>query len=187
MAKIYTKTGDTGETALFGGERVRKCDLRVEAIGSIDETNASVGVVRAELLRGAVAPDGMDSLLARIQHSLFDSGAELAARTVEARPPCITDADITSLEREIDRYDAMVEPLRVFILPGGTAAAAQLHVARCVCRRAERRLVELMAGEQVRSELLRYLNRLSDLLFVLARVVNKVNGLPDVAWQRTDI
>jgi cob(I)alamin adenosyltransferase len=186
MAKIYTKTGDAGETGLFGGERVRKCDLRVEAIGSIDETNGAIGVVRVELVRGGAVPDGMDALLGRIQHALFDLGAELAARTAEARPPCITEADVANLEREIDQYDAMVEPLRVFILPGGTAAAAQLHVARCVCRRAERRLVELMASESVPGELLRYLNRLSDLLFVLARVVNKANGLADVAWQRTD-
>src|ERR1700759_4195967 len=116
MAKIYTKTGDAGETGLFGGERVRKCDLRVEAIGTIDETNAAVGVVRAELVRGGVAPNGMDSLLARVQHSLFDLGAELASPTTDAGPPCITEADVTSLELEIDQSDAMVEPLRVFIL-----------------------------------------------------------------------
>jgi cob(I)alamin adenosyltransferase len=184
MAKIYTRTGDTGETSLLGGVRVPKNDLRVEAIGCVDETNAAIGVVRVELQRGDVAPEGIDSLLARIQHALFDLGAELAARTSDALPPRIGDSDIQAIEQDIDRYDAQVEPLRSFILPGGAAAAAQLHLARCVCRRAERGLVELMAVEQVRGEPLQYLNRLSDLLFVLARVVNKANQLPDVVWEQ---
>jgi cob(I)alamin adenosyltransferase len=185
MAKIYTRSGDDGATSILGGERVQKNDLRIEAIGSVDETNAAIGVVRVELMRSGVAPEGIDALLAKVQHSLFDLGAELAARNADAHPPRIKDPDIAKLERDIDQYDAMVEPLRAFILPGGAAAAAQLHVARCVCRRAERRLVELMANEQARGELLRYLNRLSDLLFVLARVVNKANRLPDVVWEQT--
>ncbi len=184
MMKIYTRTGDTGETSLLGGVRVQKNDLRIEAIGCVDETNAALGVVRVELHRSDVASEGIDAMLARIQHALFDLGAELAARAAEGHPPRIRDADIQALEQDIDRYDAQVEPLRSFILPGGAAAAAQLHLARCVCRRAERQMVDLMATEQVRGELLQYLNRLSDLLFVLARVVNKANRLPDVVWEQ---
>jgi cob(I)alamin adenosyltransferase len=184
MMKIYTRTGDTGETSLLGGERVQKNELRIEAIGGVDETNACIGVVRVELQRSHVATEGIDDLLARIQHALFDLGAELAARAAVAMPPRIQAADIKALENDIDQYDAQVEPLRSFILPGGAAAAAQLHLARCVCRRAERSLVDLMAIEQVRDELLQYLNRLSDLLFVLARVVNKANRLPDVVWEQ---
>jgi cob(I)alamin adenosyltransferase len=182
MMKIYTRTGDSGETSLLGGDRVLKNDLRIEAIGSIDETNAAIGAVRAELDRGSASPEGVDALLARIQHSLFDLGAELAAREGGGQPSRIADSEITALEHEIDRYEATVEALRAFILPGGTAAAAQLHMARCVCRNAERRLVALMGVEVVRNELLQYVNRLSDLLFVLARAVNKANRQPDIEW-----
>jgi cob(I)alamin adenosyltransferase len=181
MMKIYTRTGDSGETSLLGGDRVLKNDVRIEAIGSIDETNAAIGVVRAELDRGSASPEGLDALLAKIQHSLFDLGAELAARE-GGQPSRIIDSEITTLEHEIDRYEAIVEPLRAFILPGGSAAAAQLHMARCVCRNAERRLVALMNVEVVRGELLQYVNRLSDLLFVLARAVNRANRLPDIEW-----
>jgi cob(I)alamin adenosyltransferase len=184
MMKIYTRTGDTGETSLLGGVRIHKNDLRIEAIGCVDETNAAIGVVRVELQRASVTPDGMDALLARIQHSLFDLGAELACRASNAQPPRISDSDVASLEQAIDQYDAVLEPLRAFILPGGAAAAAQLHLARCVCRRAERQLVELIGSEQVQGGLLQYLNRLSDLLFVLARAVNKANHIPDVKWEQ---
>ncbi|HEX4414154.1 MAG TPA: cob(I)yrinic acid a,c-diamide adenosyltransferase [Lacipirellulaceae bacterium] len=186
MAKIYTRTGDSGETSLLGNARVLKNDLRIEVIGSVDETNAAIGVVRAELARGSVSPEGVDALLAEIQHELFELGAELASCEVNGKHSNIADSDITTLELEIDRYEAIVEPLRAFILPGGAMAAAQLHVARCVCRHAERRLVELMASNELRGELLRYLNRLSDLLFVLARVVNKANRLSDVEWHPTN-
>ena len=185
MAKIYTRTGDSGETSLLGGERVRKSDLRVETIGGVDETNAALGVVRVELVRSGVAPEGVDAMLARVQHALFNLGAELASRLVDQPQSAgLRDADVKKLEAEIDRCEAGLEPLRAFILPGGAAAAAQLHMARCICRRAERRLVELAALEPVRGELLRYVNRLSDLLFVLARVVNKANRLPDVVWEQ---
>jgi cob(I)alamin adenosyltransferase len=184
MVKIYTRTGDAGETGLLGGVRVRKDALRIEAIGSVDETNAALGVVRVELSRSGVAPEGMDDLLARIQHRLFDVGAELAAADGSARAMSAIDAgDVAALEAEIDRHEAKLAPLRAFILPGGAAAAAQLHYARCVCRRAERRLVELAAAEAVRVELLKYLNRLGDLLFVMARVVNAANRAPDVVWE----
>jgi cob(I)alamin adenosyltransferase len=185
--KIYTRTGDDGETSLLGGERVRKDDLRIETIGSVDETNAALGVVRVELLRSGVAPKGVDAILAKSQHTLFNLGAELAARSsTQARAAIVSDADVAELEAAIDDYEAGLEPLRAFILPGGAAAAAQLHMARCICRRSERRLVELATHEQVRGELVRYLNRLSDLLFVLARVVNKANRMSDVIWQQVD-
>ncbi len=185
MVKIYTRTGDGGETSLLGGERVRKDALRIDAIGRVDETNAAIGVVRVELVRSGVAPEGVDAVLARVQHLLFDLGAELASRSASMAPSkCLSDSEVTGIEAEIDRFDKGLKPLQAFILPGGAAAAAQLHVARCVCRRAERRLVELAAVEQVRGELLRYVNRLSDLLFVLARVVNQANRIPDVVWEQ---
>jgi cob(I)alamin adenosyltransferase len=185
MVKIYTRTGDGGETSLLGGERVRKDDLRIETIGGVDEINAALGVVRVELTRSGVAPEGVDAILAKAQHTLFNLGAELAARsTTQSRAVSLSDADVAGLETTIDGCEAGLEPLRAFILPGGAAAAAQLHMARCICRRSERRLVELAATEQVRGELVRYLNRLSDLLFVLARVVNKANRMPDVVWQQ---
>jgi cob(I)alamin adenosyltransferase len=185
MAKIYTRVGDGGETALFGGGRVRKDDVRVEAIGTLDELNAAVGVVRTELERGGVAPPGIDDLLSQIQHRLFDLGAELATPEPEAHGICrIRDQHVTELETQIDRYDVNLEPLRAFILPGGCPAAAQLHLARCICRRAERRLVALAATKPIRGEVVRFLNRLSDLLFVLARTANYASGQPDVVWQQ---
>jgi cob(I)alamin adenosyltransferase len=184
MAKIYTRVGDSGETALFGGGYVRKDDARVEAVGSVDELNAAIGVVRMEFLRSQVAA-GFDDVLARIQHRLFDLGAELATpKPEEHGTALLRDEYIAELERQIDRYDAGLEPLRAFILPGGVPAAAQLHLARGICRRAERRLVELAAAESLRGELLRYVNRLSDLLFVLARAANQVCGEPDIVWQQ---
>jgi cob(I)alamin adenosyltransferase len=185
MAKIYTRTGDTGETALFGGGRVGKDNVRVEAMGTVDELNAALGVVRMELARSGTAPPDLDPLVAQVQHRLFDLGAEVATPSPAGHGTnLVNDSHILTLEAAIDRLDASLAPLREFILPGGVPAAAQLHLARCVCRRAERRLVELMSHEPVRGELLRYLNRLSDLLFVLARAVNQANGAPDVTWQR---
>ena len=185
MAKIYTRTGDTGETSLLGGRRVRKDDLRIEAIGSVDEVNAALGVVRMELTRSGIAPIGFDELLAQVQHRLFDLGAELAMPPAAGAGICtLSDADAGALEAAIDGQEANLAPLRVFILPGGSAAAAHLHLARCVCRRAERRLVELAAAEPVRSQVLRYLNRLGDLLFVLARAANQANRVPDVTWEQ---
>lgn len=185
MVKIYTRTGDTGETSLFGGRRVRKDDLRIDAIGDVDETNAAIGIVRVELQRSGVAPAGLDDLLATIQHRLFDLGAELA--TAGASVPgmsSLNEKDVLVLEGAIDQWEAELPPLRAFILPGGAVAAAQLHLARCICRRAERRLVHLSAAEPVRPELVQYVNRLSDLFFVLARAVNQANRIADVTWQR---
>ena len=185
MAKIYTRTGDEGETSLLGGRRVRKDNLRIEAIGSVDEVNAALGVVRVELARSDVAPENLDQEIGEIQHRLFDLGAELAVPSgSETRPGAIGEANVAQLESLIDRYEAELEPLRAFILPGGTAAASQLHVARCDCRRCERRLVQLAAVEPVRGEVLQYVNRLSDLLFVLARAVNRANRVADVIWEQ---
>ena len=185
MPKIYTCTGDAGETSLFGGGRVSKSNLRIEALGAVDEANAAVGVVRCELGRGGVAPVGMDDLLARVQHRLFDLGAEIATpRPASHGTNVIRDDDVTELELTIDRLELELPPLRTFILPGGCAAAAQLHLARCIIRRAERRLVQLAAAETIRDEVLRYVNRLSDLLFVMARAVNKANRVADVTWEQ---
>lgn len=185
MAKIYTRTGDEGETSLLGGRRVRKDDLRVETIGCLDEVNAALGVVRVELSRSGVAPENLDQEIGAIQHRLFDLGAELAATSASEIPTdAIGPAHVAQLESFIDRYEAELEPLRAFILPGGSPAASQLHVARCDCRRCERRLVQLAEVESVRGEVLQYMNRLSDLLFVLARAVNRANRVPDVIWEQ---
>jgi cob(I)alamin adenosyltransferase len=182
MGKIYTRTGDEGETSLLGGVRVPKDHVRIEAIGSVDEVNAALGLVRLELARSGIAPEGVDNVLARVQHELFDFGAELAG-TSAGKAASIAESNVMALEAEIDRYEQELEPLRQFILPGGAAAAAHLHLARCICRRAERRLVQLAGAEPLRGELVRYINRLSDLLFVLARFVNKANRLADVTWK----
>src|SRR5262245_20764204 len=163
MAKIYTRTGDTGKTMLFGSGRVRKDDVRVEAMGAVDELNAALGMARAELARSGVAPGDLEPLVAQLQHQLFNLGAELATPNPAGHGTnLVSDAQVAALEAAIDKYDAGLEPLREFILPGGAPAAAELHLARCVCRRAERRVVELMSHEPVRPEVLRYLNRLSD-------------------------
>lgn len=190
--KIYTKTGDDGETGLYGGPRVRKDHLRIEAFGAVDELNALVGLARCEPLDAPAEDDSTgetDKLLARIQSELFDLGAELATPDPERMgTKLITAEHIARLEATIDAYDERLPPLKAFILPGGVRAAALLHVARTVCRRAERRLVSLMAAEPndtapISAELIVYLNRLSDLLFVLARLVNQTAGQPDVPWR----
>lgn len=182
MARIYTRSGDDGSTGLGSGERVSKADLRIEAYGTVDELNSHLGRVRAQQIDPRV-----DELLARVQAELFVLGAELAAaRERQGRTELqIEEAAVGDLEATIDRLQEDLEPLRHFILPGGTAAAAELHVARTVCRRAERGLVRLGAAERVRPEAMRYLNRLSDLLFVMARHENARAGVADVPWQPT--
>lgn len=178
--KIYTRTGDQGQTALFGGPRVDKDAARVEAYGTVDELNAVLGLVRAEPLTAEA-----DQVLARVQGELFEVGAEIASVDPVARGTrTIGPAHVTALENDIDRFDATLPALRQFILPGGTRAAALLHVARTVCRRAERRLVTLarQSPAQVSLVLVAYLNRLGDLLFVLARHANAAGGKPDVPW-----
>ena len=179
--KIYTKTGDQGETGLFGGPRVRKDHLRIEAYGAVDELNAVLGVVRSES-----PPAEIDELLAKIQNTLFDLGAELASPDpAKMGVAMIGPARAEALERAIDRYEANLPPLKTFILPGGCRAAAGMHLARTVCRRAERRLISLAAAETISGEVVVYLNRLSDLLFVLARELNRLSGQGDVAWQKS--
>lgn len=180
--KIYTKTGDGGDTGLFAGPRVRKDHPRIEAYGTVDELNSLLGVVRAEKL-----PADIDQTLADIQHELFTLGAELA--TPEPHKHSLTllgDQEIERLERTIDTFEAELPPLREFILPGGARAAAGLHLARTVCRRAERGVVALAdaPGQNVRGEAIQYLNRLSDLLFVIARLANRRAGLEDIPWRK---
>jgi len=182
LNRIYTRTGDDGTTALGSGERRPKYDLRVAAYGTVDETNAAIGIARVHL-RGERDVDG---ILECVQNDLFDLGADLA---VPGKPDAkrerlrISDGQVTHLEADIDGLNAELRPLASFVLPGGEAAAAHLHFARTVCRRAERLVVELAAakGETVRAPAIRYLNRLSDLLFVAARYVNG-RGQRDVLW-----
>lgn len=185
MAKIYTRTGDGGETALFAGGRIRKDDPRLAAIGTIDELNALIGCARVALGRMESAAVELNEFCERVQHHLFNLGAELAMpQPAQASANLIQDADVAQLEEAIDRWEAALEPLREFILPGGCPAAAQLHLARCVCRRAERLLVGLAAdATHVRGEVLRYINRLSDALFVAARSANRAAGVSDVKWR----
>jgi cob(I)alamin adenosyltransferase len=181
--KIYTRTGDQGETGLFGGPRVSKDVARLETCGTVDEINSFLGVARAASL-----PEDIDRLLDRVQNELFEVGAELAAVDPIAQGTrTIGAGHIQALEDAIDHYQAPLPELRQFVLPGGSPAAAQLHVARAVCRRAERRLVSLVRSEtpaQVSPTLVTYLNRLGDLLFVLARAANAAAGRDDVAWRK---
>jgi cob(I)alamin adenosyltransferase len=180
--KIYTKTGDDGGTGLFGGARVGKDDLRIEAYGTVDELNSVLGWARAVGL-----PADIDDCIMRIQNELFAVGAELATPDPATHGTNWTGAEhIAALEQAIDRLEKPLAPLRQFILPGGTPAAAALHVARTVCRRAERRVVTLSreGPPAIRGSIVVYLNRLGDLLFVLARAVNHAAGQPDVIWQK---
>ena len=179
---IYTKTGDDGTTGLVRGPRRAKFDLRVEAYGTVDEANAFVG--QARLNTGAMPK--VDMVLSRIQNDLFDVGSDLATPGADATdaPPSlrVTAVQTLWLEKQIDHYNDALEPLRSFVLPGGSALAVAMHIARTVTRRAERITVELAAAEpDVNPEAIRYLNRLSDLLFVLSRVAN-ANGTKDVLW-----
>ncbi len=181
LNKIYTRTGDGGETALGNGARVAKHSLRVTAYGTVDETNATVGLVRLH------AAGEMDAALARIQNDLFDLGADLCRPDMagdagaEYPPLRVTQAQVDRLESEIDTMNKDIAPLRSFILPGGTAQAAHLHLCRTVSRRAERLAVELAGVEDVNGAVVKYLNRLSDWFFVASRVANN-NGKDDVLW-----
>jgi cob(I)alamin adenosyltransferase len=178
--KIYTKTGDTGETSLFDKSRVSKADARVDAYGEVDELNACLGAARAARLDA-----DLTGVLEQIQRELFAVGARLAdpSSKIASRVEkvSVTDAEVTQLELMIDRLDEQLPPLRHFILPGGSNAGALLHLARTVCRRAERRVVSLGAGA-VDPVIIVYLNRLSDLLFVMARVANHRAGTAEVEW-----
>ncbi|MBU3679313.1 MAG: cob(I)yrinic acid a,c-diamide adenosyltransferase [Candidatus Kapabacteria bacterium] len=179
--RIYTKTGDDGTTALFGGTRVDKDDLRIEAYGTVDELNAVLGVVLAQSL-----PDNVREQLTEVSSDLFTLGADLAT-PLDPPPayaiPRITGVHVERLESWIDVHDATLEPLKVFILPGGEPGAAYLHLARTVCRRAERCTVGLSRREDLGLHVVHYLNRLSDYLFTAARAVNHAAGVADVPWR----
>jgi cob(I)alamin adenosyltransferase len=190
LNKIYTRTGDDGTTGLGTGERRKKYDLRIAAYGTIDETNAAIGVARLHTGRDAV----LDAVLSRIQNDLFDVGADLctpdagnksnAGNKSGAARLTVTANQVAWLEGEIDRLNADLSPLKSFVLPGGSPAAAYLHLARTICRRAERLIAELAgkSGEPVTPEVLKYVNRLSDYLFVASRYANE-NGARDVLWK----
>ena len=176
LSKIYTRTGDAGTTGLGDGKRVSKNSLRIQARGEVDENNAIVGLLLCEEM-----PDDVRNLLTNVQHDLFDLGGEVCIPGMSM----ITDKQVTHLENELDRFNEPLEPLKDFILPGGTRAAAYAHHARTVCRRAERALVALALEEAVNDSPRQYLNRLSDLLFVLGRVLNRAGGRDDVLWQKS--
>lgn len=184
LNRIYTRTGDGGTTALGTGERRHKFDLRVTAYGTVDETNATIGMARQHT---AATEPLVDAMLERIQNDLFDLGADLCTPETDEPPPYeplrIVEAQVERIEREIDTLNAELKPLRSFVLPGGTPAAAALHLSRTVSRRAERLMVELAAtpGERVGQPALKYINRLSDFLFVASRYVN-ARGAKDVLW-----
>lgn len=175
LSKIYTRTGDDGSTGLGDGSRVAKDSLRVEAYGTVDELNSALGLLLAQPL-----PEPMAALLLAIQHELFDLGGELCVPGMSL----IEADDVTRLEQALDEYNASLPALKDFILPGGGMAAAQCHMARTIARRAERCVVSLQRAESVRGEVVRYLNRLSDLLFVLARVLAREAGAGEVLWRQ---
>ena len=179
--KIYTKVGDDGTTGLFGAGRVSKDDLRVAAYGDVDELNSFLGVARTHQAHPDIA-----AVLERLQSELVTLGAELATPVVESAPknvPVITEDHVAALEREIDRFDAELVPLTSFILPSGTPLSCALHVCRTICRRAERASVSLAAREPVPTQVVKYLNRLSDHLFTLARLANQRAGVTETRWE----
>ncbi|MCH2548353.1 MAG: cob(I)yrinic acid a,c-diamide adenosyltransferase [Alphaproteobacteria bacterium] len=184
LTKIYTRGGDKGETSLVGGARVAKHSMRMEAIGTIDECNAAIGLVRHHTLEEA------DDMLARIQHDLFDLGADLATPIAKTSKNTQQDLriiakQVTRLEREIDAINVDLKPLSSFVLPGGSGASGYLHLARAITRRAERHICALAEAEDVNPHALQYINRLSDHLFVMARQLND-NGINDVLWEPGD-
>ena len=175
LSKIYTRTGDSGSTGLGDGSRVSKDSKRIEAIGAVDELNSALGVLLAEPI-----PDNVRADLHDIQHDLFDLGGELSIPGYTSLGP----QHVARLEKQLDRYNADLPPLKEFIRPGGSRSAALCHVARVVCRRAERRVITLSSAETLSPSLQHYLNRVSDLLFVLCRVLNRAAGVADVYWQK---
>jgi cob(I)alamin adenosyltransferase len=182
LNRIYTKTGDKGETGLVGGQRVPKDAQRIEVYGTVDELNAFVGLVRVSAAENGLGEFG--GILERVQHELFNLGSVLATLPEDVHPAQarVTAATIEQLERDIDRYNAELPALRSFVLPGGTRICAELHVCRTVCRRAERELVTLSHQEEIPREALLYLNRLSDALFVWSRWVNQALGVAEAVW-----
>ena len=187
--RVYTRNGDAGQTRLVGGQNVGKDDLRIEAYGTVDELNAVIGMARATLIAqieaGAAAELGkLTQMLLRVQHELFNAGSILATLPQDVRPgqSRVTDQDVKALEQDIDSMNADLEPLRSFVLPGGSRAEAELHLARTVCRRAERCVVRLAGQTEGVGDSLSYLNRLSDALFVWSRWVNAKSGAREVLW-----
>jgi len=179
--RIYTKTGDKGNTSLIGGSKVSKADLRIETYGTIDELNSYIG-----LCKDLITDISSQSALQEIQDRLFTIGAELAAdpaKTTKLLLPDLHETDIEWLENQIDRMDAILEPMKHFILPGGHVAISHLHIARCICRRAERCCVRLNKESTVDPIIIKYLNRLSDYLFVLARYTGHLLHIPDIPWK----
>jgi len=179
-SKIYTKKGDDGTTELLGGKRVSKYDIRLEAYGTVDELNAHIG-----LIRSCDLPDVVMKLLVKIQNKLFNIGSYLATDEkgkALISELIITEKEVNILEKAIDKFDSQLPKLTQFILPGGSALAAQCHVARTVCRRAERRIVEFSENNKIEPEIIRYLNRLSDLFFVMARKLNNDKGIAEMPW-----
>jgi cob(I)alamin adenosyltransferase len=188
LNRIYTRTGDAGETRLVGGQKIAKDNLRIECYGTVDELNAFIGAARAtaeELAGRNTNMRGLEATLRRVQHELFNLGSILATLPEDVHPkqPRVTEAEITELEREIDEANEQLQPLRSFVLPGGSHLDAELHICRTVCRRAERILVRLTSEQEVPGEALRYLNRLSDALFVWSRWANHVLGTPETLWE----
>jgi cob(I)alamin adenosyltransferase len=188
LNRIYTRAGDKGQTGLVGGQRVAKDDLRIESYGTVDELNSFVGLARAtaeQLAQNRERLSGFAAILKRIQHELFNLGSILATLPddVRAKQPRVTHADIEQLEREIDEANEELQPLRSFVLPGGSRLDAELHVCRTVCRRAERLLVSLAREESVPAEAVQYLNRLSDALFVWSRWVDHALNASETLWE----
>ncbi|MEQ9263425.1 MAG: cob(I)yrinic acid a,c-diamide adenosyltransferase [Owenweeksia sp.] len=178
--KVYTRKGDTGETSLIGGTRVKKYHVRIEAYGTVDELNSFIG-----LIRDSAKTSDQDAVLEDIQNRLFTVGSELASdpETSRMKVPQLQASDIEALEKAIDTMDEQLEPLKNFILPGGDLAASYCHVGRCVCRRAERRVIELNEGAEVDPRIIEYLNRLSDYLFVLARYYTRLHEGKETLWK----
>lgn len=180
--KIYTKTGDSGTTGLVGGSRVTKNSARINAIGTVDELNSAIGLCRVEVGTSSLAEP-----LGRVQHALFRLGAELATpQGARGKTAEVRDGDIAELEDSIDQQTALLPPLQAFILPGGCRLAAELHHARSVCRRTERIVLDFHEQEPVRTQVLVFLNRLSDWLFVSARTANQESGVNDIEWKNTE-
>jgi cob(I)alamin adenosyltransferase len=179
MTKIYTRTGDDGTTGLLGSQRVQKDALRVEAFGALDECNAAIGIARS-----GMAEIDVDKILENVQSLLFSAGADLACAVETAKIERVRAEDISQLEKVIDKMENELTPLKAFILPGGAAMSAHIHLARSICRRAERNIVRLSRSELINPLVLVAVNRISDLLFVVARVLNSRSGVPDTIWNK---
>ncbi len=179
MVKIYTKTGDDGTTGLVGGKRVKKSNPRIVAYGAVDELNSAIGIVLSSPLDSDVS-----EILMTIQNQLFVVGADLANPNLSDTSNRVTDAMVTFLEKNIDKLENELLPITYFILPGGDLVASQMHLARAICRRAESNIVDLSESEQINKTCQIYMNRLSDLLFVIARSINKRKKIKDIAWKK---